>query len=85
MKKRIATLYKTDGSVMKVSPIGNKFTLAELQGFVGGYIELVPCRGTVYCNEEGRLRGLPINEKATTQAALRGFSSVILVGDVLFC
>lgn len=50
-------------------------TLAELQEAVGGWIELVPWWHTwhaegdepcqVFCNEEGRLRKLPLNEAAT--------------------
>jgi len=38
----MAKLFKTDGTVEDVKPKGKKFTLAEMQKFVGGYIEAVP-------------------------------------------
>lgn len=64
--------------------------LRTLQKLVGGYIEGV--RGDrpgwhAYCNEEGKLRGLPPNEMANDLAALlgwRGYSTDFLVGDVVF-
>ena len=57
---------------------GKKFSLKELQKFVDGYIELVPCVNAVaYCNEEGRLNGLQPNALASIK-----FKQV-LVGDVI--
>jgi hypothetical protein len=41
-------------------------TLKAFQATVGGYLEMVrsPIPGTViYCNEEGKLRGLPANRR----------------------
>lgn len=47
-------------------------TLKQLQKAVGGYIELIPQFTTLggspchaFCNEEGKLKGLPINRRAT--------------------
>jgi phosphohistidine phosphatase SixA len=41
-KPQVAQLVKPDGTVTQVSPSnGKKFTLAELQAYVDGYIELV--------------------------------------------
>lgn len=51
-------------------------TLEQLHDGVGGYIELVPMFDTIvhggevheciaYCNEEGKLHGLPVNHHAT--------------------
>lgn len=57
----IATQEITKGPALKV-----------LQEVVGGYIELVPGFNTfqgehciAYCNEEGRIKGLPTNMPAT--------------------
>src|SRR5215475_12119959 len=59
-----------------VRAISAKIDLEELQQAVDGYIELVPyfdeiehdgkryaC--SVFCNEEGKLKGMPINVRAT--------------------
>lgn len=60
---------KADGTITEVHPAkGKKFSLKELQGFVGGYIELVTTRTPVrhmYVNEEGMLDNLPYNAAAT--------------------
>ena len=65
---------------------GKKFTLEELQGFVGGYIERIPVKGGfMYLNEEGKLKDLPRNERAT-QLALDSqgiFPDDYICGDAL--
>lgn len=60
-----------DGSIHEVvvTPKDkSKFSLAELQSFVGGYIELIPTKagvkGILYANEERLLKHLPYNRKA---------------------
>jgi hypothetical protein len=71
-------IYKTDGTIETVVLGKRKVTLDELQKAVGGWIEAVPgTRARAYCNEEGRLRGLPLN-----QVASQRFGQV-LVGDVV--
>jgi len=63
--------------------------LLDYQRAVGGYVELVHTeleRLTLYANEEGTVRGLPINRRATCMwwllsPAVRG--SDVLVGDVV--
>lgn len=42
-------------------------SLSSLQALVGGYIEAAMSneRGTIFCNEEGKLEGLPVNRLAT--------------------
>jgi Domain of unknown function (DUF3846) len=67
MSREIGTLYRASGVIETVQPHdGRKFTLKELQGFVGGYIELVPyTRPFAYCNDEGLLDDLPVNSKAS--------------------
>jgi hypothetical protein len=67
--------------------------LQDLQDMVGGYIEAVPlwerhldrpC--VVWCNEEGKLDGLPGNERATAmwwEALGGGIFNDHLVGDIV--
>lgn len=50
-------LYTTDGGRRKVTPSnGTDFSLEELQGFVGGYIEIIRLGDNrlVIVNEEGK-------------------------------
>lgn len=48
-------------------------TLEALQQAVGGYIEAVELNGaTMFCNEDGKLSGLPLNEAATFIARRSG-------------
>lgn len=80
----MATLIKTDGTLTIVHPkagIGKPFTLEELRGYVGGYIEIIyPKDGTLgVVNEEGLLLNLKPNLRASLAT---GYS---LVGDVLLC
>lgn len=83
MAKEVAHLYRVNGFVeMKFPADGKKFSLEELQKFVGGHIEKVPGtarRGkpVAYCNEDGRSAGLPFNFSASTKF---GFD---LLGDVV--
>lgn len=68
---------------------GSVFTLEELQSFVGGYIEIVPIGSThlLVIDEEGKLKGKPINEAATLHARRNGCIAPddVIVGDALFC
>jgi uncharacterized protein DUF3846 len=69
----MAKLIQPDGTTQHVSPTsGGKFTLEELQGFVAGYIQIVPMvpRQTfdMLVNEEGLLLDLPLNAKASILA-----------------
>tara|TARA_E500000305_G_scaffold99272_1_gene91367 strand:+ start:646 stop:897 length:252 start_codon:yes stop_codon:yes gene_type:complete len=74
----MAYLLKVDGTIeqMKWNP-----SLEELQAAVGGYIEMVRTNnvGYMYCNEEGKLQGLPVNRAATSMI---DFDDVV-VGDVV--
>ena len=82
-----AKLYKTDGSVIDVEPKnGSDFSIEELQGFVGGYIEVVDLRDGRFlvCNENGKLIGLYANVEAT--ALLKQVNKYdYIVGDALVC
>lgn len=64
----MALLIKTDGTHAWVAPAdGDAFTLKELQGFVGGYIEMVPALDDdlMVLNEDGKGLRLPLNRAAT--------------------
>ena len=58
---------------------GKKLTLEEMQAAVGGYIErvVIPKVGEMYVDEEGLLKGKPINQMASLIAGMP------IVGDVL--
>ena len=60
----MATLLLTDTTKREVHPAKGKFfTLEELQGFVGGYIEIIPIGDgmSMVLNEDGKALGLPTN------------------------
>jgi hypothetical protein len=61
---------------------GTDFSLKECQASVGGYIETVPTWDgrLMILNEEGKLKGLPRNAKATAL-----FRYDVIVGPVLVC
>jgi len=74
-------IYRTDGTYIKEER-DTKPTLVEMQMIVGGYIQPLQVdheghRRTMIVNEEGKLRSLPLNLRATKIAGLT------IVGDVL--
>jgi hypothetical protein len=85
----MAEVIKTTGERIIVAPKSGKkkFTLEELQGYVGGYIEAVylPKRRVMVVNEEGKLRGLPFNQIATAMVMEAGQIVGPIVGDVIIC
>ena len=62
--------------------------LRNLQETVGGPIEVIVGDGWCgYCNEEGKLERLPVNDVATLLAGRHGWIGAgfdVLVGDVIF-
>jgi hypothetical protein len=87
---RTATVIRASGDVVTVSPASPKgqFTLEELCSLTGSeYIEVVRLPGGRYmvCDEEGKLRGRPVNSVATTEAGTALFADDHIVGDVLVC
>jgi hypothetical protein len=86
-----AKVFKAAGEIVDVRPEdGRYFSLKELQGFVGGSIEMVraPAGRVMTVNETGRLDGAAVNENATRLFVPAGsIGSVIwpIVGDVLVC
>jgi hypothetical protein len=64
------SLYRTDGTIIPVAPAnGVRWTLEELQGLVGGYIETVSTIDgrIMIVNEHGKITKpmLPLNIQAT--------------------
>ena len=92
----MAKIYKTTGEVIEVSPKNGKtFELEELQAIVehkvGGvschYIEIINLHDgrLMVLNEEGKLIGAPMNNKAT-DIFVQSFGVFdIVVGNVLVC
>ena len=66
---------------------GTDFTLEELQGYVGGYIEIIHLNDgrIMVINEEGKLLGLPLNMLATIQYQLSYGPLDQIVGNALVC
>jgi hypothetical protein len=84
----VALLFKASGRIIPVRPArGEAFTLTELQGFVGGYIEVV--RGPwadryLVLNEDGKRLDLPVNFGATIlYHEAGGLRDDLVLGDVL--
>lgn len=82
----MATHIKADGTEKKVNPkSGKKFTLEELQGFVGGYVEIVNLGGrTMLVNEDGIPKKLTVNVKASMLAGQTILGDVLIPGPGQF-
>lgn len=83
----MAKIYRTNGDVETVEPKnGTDFKLDELSSIVGGYIEVLYLddKEILVCDEEGKLKGYPLNVRATDIVRSCGISDYI-VGDVLIC
>lgn len=81
-------LYKADGDVERVCPENDTdYQLNELQRFVGGYVEF--CYGDdgrmLVVDEEGKLKGKQINERATQWYRTHVYRNDYIVGDALLC
>lgn len=74
-------IVRPDGSKEYVD---HEMDLDYLKGVVGGWIEYVFVTNGVhaYCNEEGKLEGLPVNIEATRLAGRLGVD--LLCGTVIF-
>lgn len=66
---------------------GKSFKLAEVQAFCGGYVEVLDLADgrIMIANEEGKIRGLPVNVEATFLFRQQRHSGEVVVGDVLVC
>ena len=82
-----AKLYKADGTIIEVVPSnGTDFQLKELQEMVGGYIEIVSAgKGKIMViDDEGKLKGKPVNDAATMIFMQAGYYDII-AGDAPVC
>ena len=71
---------------MEVTPKnGETYELEELQGYVGGWVQVVNAfNGKILVlNEDGKMIGLEVNEKATRMYSYVLAAGDCLVGDVL--
>ena len=72
----MATLIKTDGTLVTLKPEGPKgtLTLEQMQKAINGDIEIVRLRNgnIMVIDEEGKCKGKDVNLVATDKAALRG-------------
>lgn len=78
-----------DGTREWVTPAkGESYTLKELQGFVGGWIEIVTLAHdaghVLVVNEEGKLWNEPFNKDATIIAQVNDHPFEI-VGNAFYC
>ena len=67
----MAEYIKQDGTTEQVRPAnGRDFTLEELQAYCGGYVQAVYLHDgrVMWCNEDGKVYGLELNERATAIA-----------------
>ena len=66
---------------------GRDFSLSELQGYVGGYVEIVDLRDgrLMVVNENGISEGLPFNPLATAIFQEQTGSDDIILGSVVIC
>ena len=81
-----AIIIKECGTTTKLVPNDAKaFTLEEMQGIVGGYIEMIHLNNgdIMVINEEGRLLALRINDDATDIFQDNFGETDVIVGDVL--
>ena len=56
----------------------------DMQKIVGGYFTIIPLSSnkTMFVNEEGELRQLKINKKATEMVGYTIYGNVLIVGSV---
>lgn len=88
-----AKVYKATGEIFVINPVNGKtFSYDELSSIVGGFIERVdlPNGKELWVNEEGKLKGLPLNVMASAiwKNLFAGYAigaDDYVVGDVLIC
>ena len=74
-------ILRTDGRFKKCTPAGGYFTLEEWREAIGGgWVEpvMLPDGGVLLVDEEGRLKGLPLNH------AVRSTFGINIFGDALW-
>ena len=66
---------------------GHDFDLWELQEIVGGYVEFIPLteHRVMIVDEDGKVKGKPVNAKATKLLEKSLIKLDVIVGDALVC
>lgn len=79
----MATIYDTNGLEKEIQK--EYLSLETMQKIVGGWIECVPFPDgkTLVCNEEGKVHGLPVNERATAIWNSYFGDTDVIVGNVI--
>ncbi len=78
------TLIKSNGDKTVVEDAMGEPSLSWLQSQVGGWIEIVRLGDDqMIVNEEGKLKGLPVNQRATAMFRSHRATSDLIVGDVV--
>jgi hypothetical protein len=87
-----ALLYLTDLRIKEINPTnGSYFTLEELQGYVGGRIEILHLESEeledrlLIVHEEGKLISLPFNLPATLIWLMYYGETDFVSGDAIIC
>lgn len=91
----MAIVLHANNSTTIITPeLDNEFSLAELQGYVGGFIQIIDLKepavingikySIVVIDEDGKYKNYPINTTATQYAKSALFDDDFLVGDVVF-
>jgi len=88
MNKINARLYRADlreEPAFPASGVDGEFTLEELQGLVGGLIQIInlPDGRLMVMDEEGKLKGKPRNRTATKLAMEVLFEGDYIAGDAV--
>lgn len=78
---------RVNGQIEKFKSDNTYPTLEELTAVTGEPIQMVPLGEykELWCHEEGKLIGLPVNKKATEIWELFYGKTDIIVGDVIIC
>ena len=83
-----STLLKVNGERVDVAPKNGKdYKIEELQGFVGGYIEIIRLSQSqiMVVNEEGAINGMRVNNNASLAVSMVFGFHYPIFGDVLVC
>jgi len=79
-------IYRHDATEwVEIEPLGPKWGLRELQLLVGGYIQTIPVSdGTLVLDEDGRLKGKPLNPLLLNRYGFPcvGAGVVVMTGDI---
>ena len=70
----------------RIEHVSKTWTLAQMQAFVGGFVERVPCtvpHRALLCDEEGLLKDKPVNANATKLVRPGVLTNQGLRGDCL--